>query len=135
MAIKRRRELDTIEFDNPLLSAAADPRFLALTGVPTTMKDAIVEDMVTACKRVKQHSFLQSSARQRSATCGAMSMLLDSDEEVNNEESQETKEAMLKWTLRPTLQRSHHPRTVALWSGGKRTVSTFPEWLKWPDTC
>lgn len=37
--------------------------------------------------------------------------------------------------LRPTLQRSQHPRTTTLWSAGKQTVSAFQGWLKWPNTC
>ena len=44
VAIKRKWELDAIEFDNPLLlCAAANPRFLALKGVPRTVNDEVVE--------------------------------------------------------------------------------------------
>lgn len=45
--------------------------------------------MVAACYRMTLQSSSQSPARQQSATCGAMSILLDSDEEGNVEESQE----------------------------------------------
>ena len=90
VAVKKRWQLDKIEFDNPLLlCAAAEPCFLALKGVPTPIKDALVEEMVAACKRVKLQSIPQSPARQKGATHGAMSILLDSDEEGDNKESQE----------------------------------------------
>ena len=49
-----------------------------------------MEEMVAACYRMKLQSSSQSPAKQQSATCGAMSILLDSDEEGNVEESQET---------------------------------------------
>ena len=61
VAIKRRWELDTIEFDNPLLlCAAADPRFLALKGVPTTVKDEVVEKMISSCSRVNLQAYPSS---------------------------------------------------------------------------
>lgn len=94
MAVKRRWELDTIEFDNPLLlCAAADPRFLALKGVPRTVKDAVVEEMVAASSRVKLQCSPLSPAKQKSATRTAMSILLGSDEEDGGQEAEQDRSA------------------------------------------
>ena len=97
MAIKRRWELDTIEFDNPLfLCAAADPCFLALKGVPRTVKDEIVEEMISSCSVVKQQaspSSPHSPTKQKSATRSAMSILLCSNEEDGNEEAEQERSA------------------------------------------
>ena len=132
VAIKRRWELDMIVFDNPLfLCAAADPCFLALKGVPRTVKDEIVEEMISSCSVVKQQaspSSPHSPTKQKSATRSAMSILLCSNEEDGNEEAEKDRSA--EEEVKAYFAEKHLSKTVILWHGGKQTVSIFPEWPK-----